>query len=74
MSDTRKDHRYAKGIGGLYDILVLYGAAGLYNSCDTRLCGHLYSVGFWEEGVTCQGGAFGAVARLPRCDDNGIDP
>ncbi len=60
MADSGEDHGDAQSVGGVDDLGVADGAAGLDDGGCAGLGDGFEAVGEWEEGV---GGGYGALER-----------
>src|SRR5919107_4129300 len=74
MAPPGKDHREPVTVGRLDDLIVTYGATGLYDGLYAGFGEGLYTVGEGEEGVARGGGSLCSFAGFLYGYRRGIDP
>ncbi len=65
MTPPGKDHRELMAVGRLDNLIVAYGAAGLYDGLYAGFGQGLHAVGEGEEGVARGGGSPCSFAGFP---------
>src|SRR3712207_9203962 len=74
VAPSRKDHRHPERVRGFDDLLVAFGAAGLYDGLDASFCQRLHTVGEGEERVASRYRAPRPLASLLDSELGGVHP